>query len=108
MAKAVADRRVMPVRSAEVTLDGDYAIFRVVMRTNPPMRLLSEFSSGDYDRICTALDAVVTEWDVVDDDGNLAPPLSKGGREVLPLDFPAVLLKSYLAHIQAMSAVPKG
>lgn len=98
----------MPVRTRVATLDGDYAGWNATLRTNPPMRVLTEFSSGQFDRILSALREVVIDWDFVDEEGQPLPAPADGGLEACPLDLMQGLVRAFNAALVPEADVPKG
>lgn len=100
-----AERR-MPIRTATIALDGDYAGWTVRMRTNPPLSAFEQFTSGSFRQIREALTTLLLDWNFVDEDG--APLPLDGGVEHLPVDLLEQLIDKYVAAMNTRTAVPKG
>lgn len=62
---AAIDVRRRPIRTATITLNGDYQGTEATVRLNPPLRVYDEFSTD----VRKALGQVVLAWNLVDDDG---------------------------------------
>lgn len=71
----------LPVKSATIHLDGEYAGVSLTLRTNPPIRIFDELSSGDLDRILVGLSAVTLASNL--DDVDLSTP---NGWRSMPTD----------------------
>ena len=99
--------RRLPIRSARVELDGDYAGYWATMRLNPRRRVLDELGSGDTRRACEGLAQIIQAWNVTDEEGR---PIEPTGDNVydLPDDMMGGLLRGYFAQFNAETTVPKG
>lgn len=67
------EARKMPIRSREISLNGEYEGWRFTARTNMPLGALEDLVSGDYGRIRSALAGVVLGWNFVDENGKELP-----------------------------------
>ena len=98
--------RKLPIRSARVELDGEYAGYWATMRLNPRRRVLDDLGSGDTHRACAGLAELILAWNVTDEAG---APIEVSGENVydLPDDMMGSLLRGYFAAFNAATAVPK-
>ena len=92
-----------PIRTARCDLTDDYAGFYVVVRTNPPMRIYEEFSSGDFARVLAGMAALTVESNLTDPEGNPVNLSTLEGWREMPQD----LLGAVSQTIQAAVASPK-
>lgn len=58
----------IPIRTARIDLDGDYAGIWVEARTNPPMRAYEEMSSGELPRMYGALGQIMRGSNLTDEE----------------------------------------
>lgn len=109
--------RRMPVRTATVELDGDYAGWRATVRTNAPFAnflRLSQLGAGDGQEMMAALGEVyallpklVMGWNFVDEDG--APlPCNAEGFAQLPGDLMLKLITAAGSAANMGADDPKG
>lgn len=78
---AATEKRKMPIRSKEITLNGDWAGWTFTGRTNPTMATLDDLISGNYGRIIDALDKLVSSWNFVDEEGQPLPDLAEARKD---------------------------
>lgn len=95
--------RRMPVRTATVVFDGDYAGWEATIRTNIPVRVLEDMRSGEVDRIQAAVAGIVQSWNFVDEQGEPIPvePDRIG-------DLPIDLLGALIEGVRDKTQIPKG
>ena len=102
----VGPLRRMPIRTARVQLEGDYADFSLVMRANPPLRVFTDIQANqDFPTLRTIMGELIVDWDFVDDQGEVIPV---GDLEAIPIDLFGQIVTRYLATIADSAAVPKG
>lgn len=105
------EKRKMPIRTREITLNGDWAGWIFTGRTNPTMSTLDDLISGNYGRIIDALDKLVFSWNFVDEEGQPLPDLTearKGGtsRELMGLLTLDLAMEMTKALSDAITEVP--
>lgn len=109
----VPGRVRMPVKTRTVYLDGDYAGFSAVVRTNAPFGIflaMSEMQAGGdemagvraFGELIRLLPQLVLSWDVCDEEGQPIPCDADGMRRV-----PAELLMSLVGSLGGGETVPK-
>lgn len=91
------------IRTKRCELEEPYAGYHVTVRTNPPMQVYEDFSSGDLARILAALATVTTESDLTDDDDAPVDLTTPAGWRKMPSD----LLAQVAARFQEALAIPK-
>ena len=98
----MSEVRRMPVRTATVEFDGDYAGWEATIRTNIPVRILEDMRSGETDRIETAVAEIVKSWNFVDEQGE---PLGIKPESIgeLPID----LLTALIEGVRDKTQTPK-
>lgn len=57
-------------------MTGEYDGWTATARADFPARLLQDLGSGDINRVMACLEAIITEYDMPDSDGNVAETLS--------------------------------
>jgi len=93
-------KRKMPIKTAEIKLEGDWEGWNFTARTNPTLGTFADAASGDFDRMAAALSAMVTGWDFVDEEGNPLPqPKEEGATSLLPLDLTSTVISSIMDRI---------
>jgi hypothetical protein len=97
--------RKMPIRTARVQLEGDYADFSLEMRSNPPLRVFTEIqANADFPTLRNLMTELIVDWDFVDDQGAAIPV---GDLEAIPIDLFGQIVTRYLQTIADTAAVPK-
>lgn len=97
--------RRMPIRTTRVQLEGDYADFSLVMRSNPPLRVFTEMQANqDFATLRDIVQELIVDWDFVDDKGDALPI---GNLEVIPIDLFGQIVTRYLTTITEATAAPK-
>lgn len=87
----------MPIRTTEISLDGDYEGWRIKVRTNVPfgryMEINSALQNAPVDNASAVVNAMydllellIAEWDITDEIGNPIE-VSRDGFALLPLDL---------------------
>jgi hypothetical protein len=78
--------RRMPIRTARVQLEGEYADFSLGMRANPPLRVFTEIQANpDFATLRAIVQELIVDWDFVDDPRRRRPgwrPRSAANRPV--------------------------
>jgi hypothetical protein len=69
----MADTFKMPVRSKEITLNGDWTGFKFTAKTNPTMGSLEDMMSGNYSQMRQALAEIILTWNFPDEQGQPLP-----------------------------------
>ena len=59
----------MPVKTAKFKLDGDYAGFEFVARTNFPISYAEDFQAGDVSLLILRFSDIVKSWNFPDENG---------------------------------------
>lgn len=108
--------RKMPVRTKEIHLNGDWEGWTFTARTNPPMGIISDMSSGDIDLITGSIAKIIIDWNFVDEEGNALPvpkDVFDDNGEVLqtavgivrsiPVDLLTVVSQSYSEEVAKLS-----
>jgi len=86
------EKRRLPVKTARVELDGDYAGFYAVARLNMPCRFFMELSAAENMAQRQEIWApYILEWNILDDDG-ADLPVSAESLAALPLDMFRMLI----------------
>lgn len=88
-------KRRMPVRTAQIELDGEYEGFSFTLRTNAPLYVLAGLSSGDLPRITEALAEVLIDWNFPDENGDPLPPPSTETVGQLPFDLVGIIASHF-------------
>lgn len=102
----VGTLRRMPVRTTRVQLEGDYADFSLVMRSNPPLRIFTDIQENqDFATLRRILGELIVEWDFVDEQG---APIPSGELDAISIDLFGMIVTRYLATIAEAAQVPKG
>lgn len=97
--------RRMPIRTARVQLEDDYADFSLVMRANPPLRVFSDIQANqDFPTLRAIIAELIVDWDFVDDQGESIPV---GDLDAVPIDLFGQIVTRYLATITEAATVPK-
>jgi len=97
--------RRMPIRTVRVQLEGDYADFSLVMRSNPPLRVFTDIQGNqDFITLRDLMQQLILDWDFVDDQGEVIPV---GELESIPIDLFGQIVTHYLAIVTDNAAVPK-
>lgn len=97
--------RRMPIRTARVQLEGDYADFSLKMRSNPPLRVFTEIqANADFPTLRSLITELIVDWDFVDDQGVAIPV---GDLQAIPIDLFGQIVTRYLQTIADTAAVPK-
>lgn len=97
-----AEQRKLPIKTRDIELTGDYEGWHFTARTNPPMRVLTDLSSGDLERITEALGGVIVAWNFVDEAGEpMAKPSPDAVRE-LPVDLAMEVARSFSTEVGKM------
>jgi hypothetical protein len=65
--------RKMPVRTKEIHLNDEWEGWSFTARTNPPMGIITEMSSGEVELITQSIAKVIIDWNFVDEEGNSLP-----------------------------------
>lgn len=98
--------RKIPIKTKEIVIDkggeSDYANWKFTARTNPPVRILSDITSGDLDRIISGLAGIIISWDFPDEDGNALPSPSVDSIGMLPMDLIGGLAEAYTKELSAV------
>lgn len=100
-AGAPAIRR-MPVKTAVVRLDGDYAGWEATVRVNPRLSIYDELVGGDLAQTQQVLAALLRAWNFVDEEGEPLPTTLDGVKSL-----PADLTRDLLVKVQeAITRLP--
>lgn len=96
------------VRTARIELDGDYEGWYATMRVNPSLAIWEDFSSGDGERYESALSAIIVDWNIPDDEGNVLP-IPRDGLDwnTAPFDLKVRLTQAFSKTMQARMSPPK-
>lgn len=109
--RKIAERRKMPVKRGEITLDGDYEGWTFGYRKNLPMgkwaKAIGKMSGDDGETTVTsviggvidALEMAVLDWNFVDEDGN-GMPLNRESLESLPDELLKLCFKSMKEQVE--------
>jgi len=92
----------MPVRIAEITLDGDYEGWTFSARLNFPCGLLDDFSANDPSRLMSAAGQLIKNWNFVDEEGNPLPQPSAESIRLLPIDLLNKMLTAVVTEAQKL------
>jgi hypothetical protein len=93
------EQRKLPIKTRDIELTGDYEGWHFTARTNPPMRVLTDLSSGDLNLITEALGGVIVDWNFVDEEGKaMANPSPEAVRE-LPVDLAMEVARSFSVEV---------
>ena len=63
-------KRKAIVKLANVELKGDYAGWKMTIRTNPPFRAFADLASGDMERMIKGLSSIIRSWNFVNEEGD--------------------------------------
>lgn len=98
--------RRLPVRTARVELDGEYAGYWATMRLNPRRSTIDGLSSGETRPACDALARLIVAWNFTDEEGRA---LDVTPEEVydLPDEMLAIVIRKYLDAVRAATDLPK-
>ena len=66
-------QRKMPVKTREIVLTDEWDGWKFTARTNPPLGVFFEITSGDLQRIVGGIATVLVSWNFVDEDGQPLP-----------------------------------
>lgn len=96
----------LPIRSATVELDGDYAGFMCKMRLNPRRSVVQGMTLGEIRALSESLAKVIISWNFVDEDGE---PLEITPENIhdLPDDLLGATMTGYFAKFTKETEVPK-
>ncbi len=92
----------MPVRTAVLALDGDYAGFAVTVRLNAPFGVFRQLASGQEGDMVEALSRLIVDWNLSDEEGTPIP-LTPEGIDAVPID----LLKLIMDGVTEAVRFPK-
>jgi hypothetical protein len=109
-------QRKMPVRTKEISLNGEWEGWSFTARTNPPMGIISDMSSGEIDLITESIARVITDWNFVDEEGEPLP-IPKDIRDedglliqkaveivrLIPIDLLTVVSQAYSEEVAKLS-----
>lgn len=96
------------VRTARIAFEGDYEGWFVTMRLNPSVAVWEDFSSGEEERLESALKAIIIDWNIPDDEGKPLPVPRDGlDWRLAPFDLKVRLTQAYSRTIQARMSPPK-
>lgn len=101
--------KAMPVRTAQVALEGDYAGFAVTVRLNPSYAVKQDLNSGDTERVLAALKVIIHGWDLTDEAGQ-ALPTPAGGcdlRTDIPDEVLGAIIRGYVGELNRATELPK-
>jgi hypothetical protein len=97
--------RRMPVRTQRIQLEGDYADFSLVMRSNPPLRVFTGIQANqDFATLRDIMHELIIDWDFVDENGAVLPV---GDLEAVSIDLFGMIVTRYLATVADTAQVPK-
>jgi len=92
----------LPIDISEIALTDRYDGWKFSARTNPPLRVLADLSSGDLDLLASSLATIIKSWNFVDEEGQ---PLSSPTSDVI-MDLPSDLINAIAnAYVEAVSAL---
>jgi len=95
----------MPVRTVRVELEGDYADFSLVMRSNPPLRVFTGIQANqDFATLRDIMHELIIDWDFVDENGAALPVADL---EAVSIDLFGMIVTRYLATVADAAQVPK-
>lgn len=98
----------IPRREVWLTLPGDYREFRVLVWRNFPQRLKRELTSGDTERILTAMTLIILEhngW--IDDAGEPFPPANtQAFWEEIPDELAMLIMNRILEETKTLPTFP--
>lgn len=101
-------RLALPIRTAKIELDGDYAGLWVEGWLNPPSHLLTQLADPEQTKQRQALGQLIRATNIGDADGN---PIDFTDTDVwnsvLPWDLAADIVRGYDAAFQARTNPPK-
>lgn len=96
-------QRKMPVKTADLKLDGEWEGWNFTARTNAPISVFSDIASQDFERIVKGLSRVVLKWNFVNEEGT---PYGNPTRENIA-DLPLDLVTSIAnAFVEELTKVP--
>lgn len=99
--------RKLPVKTKVIALSGDYEGWHFTARTNPPLGLILELQErGGVQELMTFLQAVVLDWDFVDESGEPLGPPSRETLKRLPSDLLLEMFSQYNKEVMALSPKP--
>ena len=95
--------RKMPIKTATISLNGDYEGWEFTARINPPLRIFGDLSSSEFDRITSALSEVLLSWNFVDEQGvSLGEPSEETVGE-LPVDLATLVASEFAEQVATPS-----
>lgn len=89
----------LPIKTAKLSLSGDYEGWECTVRTNPPLRVFRMLQSDLAEDVIAALAVIILDWNFVDEEGNPLPPPDEAGVEALPLDLVDQIGRAYTEEI---------
>ena len=91
--------RGLEVKKATVSLDGEYAGFELVVRTNPSMGEFSKLASSNLDKIAEALSTIILDWNFVVDESGKAVKPSIEAVSILPMNLVTLIVRKLTEEI---------
>ncbi|MFA6016440.1 MAG: hypothetical protein WC742_15385 [Gallionellaceae bacterium] len=95
--------RQEPVKTREMSLEGEYEGWEFSARTNPPISAFGDVASGDFDRIVTGLAKILRGWNFVDENGVELPPPDATVIRERPLDLLTAIANKYVTELSTLS-----
>jgi len=80
-------KRRLPVKTRPIHMTDEWDGWNFTARINPTMGTLADLQGGDFDRMIPALEAMIIDWDFVDEAGNDLPQPQEGGIKHLTVDL---------------------
>jgi hypothetical protein len=101
--------KLMPIKTVNVELKGDYEGFSVLMRTNVPYEIKMMLISGDMEKTLEALKVMILSWDITDVDGNVLPTPKMGTdmTKDIPDEVLSEMLTQYIEVLKSKTEIPK-
>ena len=89
----------LPIKTKELALTGEWVDWKCTVRTNPPISIFGDISSGDFERIVRALSKIILDWNFVDENGEPLPKPDVATINEVPLELITVIANRYVEEL---------
>lgn len=95
-------KRKMPVRTKKIALVEDWEGWNFTARTNFPLYVLRDLSSGDFDKMMNALGGIIVEWNFVDERGDALPSPDAESMGLIPMDLAMAMVNAITDDVSSL------
>jgi hypothetical protein len=100
--KRIMSIRKLPVKTAIVKLTDEFEGWEFTARTNPPIKVFTNVTSGELDRIIRGLSKIILSWNFVNEEGASVADVTEDTIGDLPLDLLTAVANGYVGELNKL------